>query len=349
MAGITNTAFRRLCRTYGPGLFVSEMITSRSLVERHPKTLRLIRFAPDETPRSVQLYGVDPVVVRAAVRMIVEEDLADHIDLNFGCPVPKVTRKGGGAALPWRIDLFGDIVTAAAEAAAAAVPITVKMRLGIDADHLTYREAGLPRAGRGRDMCGAARADGELTSTEVRPGWGPIAELGRSAGRPGARQRRHLGGRGRAADDRRNRLRRRSRRTWLPGTAVAIRRSRSGVHRSRPSDLRPDLREVTRAMRRHAELLAEWLGEERGLPEFRKHVAWYLKGYVVGSEARAALGSVSTLAELDRRLIGLDLDQPFPRPARAGRAAGRHRPGRSHSRTVGWPTAGRVPCLRTRR
>ena len=66
MAGITNTAFRRLCRVYGPGLFVSEMITSRSLVERHPKSLRLIRFAPDERPRSVQLYGVDPVVVRTA-------------------------------------------------------------------------------------------------------------------------------------------------------------------------------------------------------------------------------------------------------------------------------------------
>ena len=119
------------------------MITSRALVERNPKTLRLIRFAPDETPRSIQLYGVDPAVVGAAVRMIVEEDLADHIDLNFGCPVPKVTRKGGGAALPWRIDLFGDIVDRGRRGRRAALPVTVKMRLGIDADHLTYREAGL--------------------------------------------------------------------------------------------------------------------------------------------------------------------------------------------------------------
>src|SRR5262249_7928968 len=132
MAGITNVAFRRLCREYGAGLYISEMITSRALVERNPKTMRLIRFAPDERPRSLQLYGVDPAVVGAAVRVIVQDDLADHVDLNFGCPVPKVTRKGGGAALPWRMGLFAEIVTAAVRAAAGAVPVTVKMRLGID-------------------------------------------------------------------------------------------------------------------------------------------------------------------------------------------------------------------------
>src|SRR5438094_5445581 len=152
MAGITNTAFRRLCReamaTRLPagargGLFVSEMITSRALVERNPKTLQLIRFAPEESPRSLQLYGVDPAVVGAAVRMIVDEDLADHVDLNFGCPVPKVTRKGGGAALPWRWRLFQRIVRAAVDAAEpAGVPVTVKMRKGIDDDHLTYLRAG---------------------------------------------------------------------------------------------------------------------------------------------------------------------------------------------------------------
>jgi len=127
MAGITNTAFRRLCReamraSLAPGreggLFVSEMITSRALVERNAKTMRLVRFDADEQPRSIQLYGLDPVVVGAAVRLVVADDLADHIDLNFGCPVPKVTRKGGGAALPWRIGLFEDIVTAAVRAIA---------------------------------------------------------------------------------------------------------------------------------------------------------------------------------------------------------------------------------------
>jgi tRNA-dihydrouridine synthase len=98
MAGITNVAFRRLCREHGAGLFVCEMITTRALVERNPKTLRMVAFAEGERPRSLQLYGVDPDTVAAAVRMVVAEDLADHIDMNFGCPVPKVTRKGGGAA-----------------------------------------------------------------------------------------------------------------------------------------------------------------------------------------------------------------------------------------------------------
>ena len=96
MAGITNSAFRRLCREYGGGLYVAEMVTSRALVERTPESLRIISHDDDEKVRSVQLYGVDPVTVGQAVRMLVEEDRADHIDLNFGCPVPKVTRRGGG-------------------------------------------------------------------------------------------------------------------------------------------------------------------------------------------------------------------------------------------------------------
>ncbi|HYJ74312.1 MAG TPA: tRNA-dihydrouridine synthase, partial [Kineosporiaceae bacterium] len=128
MAGITNQAFRRLCREHGAGLYVSEMVTSRALLERNDESLRLIAHDPDEHPRSVQLYGVDPGTVAAAVRMLVDEDRADHVDLNFGCPVPKVTRKGGGAALPWKRDLFEGIVTAAVrEAQPYAVPVTVKM------------------------------------------------------------------------------------------------------------------------------------------------------------------------------------------------------------------------------
>lgn len=141
MAGITNTAFRRLCREYGAGLYVSEMITSRALVERNETTMRLIRHHESETPRSIQLYGVDPKTIAEAVRIIVAEDHADHIDLNFGCPVPKVTRRGGGAALPWKSKLFADIVDQAVKAA-GDVPLTVKMRKGIDKDHLTFLDAG---------------------------------------------------------------------------------------------------------------------------------------------------------------------------------------------------------------
>ncbi|MDQ1586167.1 MAG: hypothetical protein QOH80_1532, partial [Actinomycetota bacterium] len=141
MAGITDSPFRRLCRQYGGGLFVSEMITTRALVERDPETMRMIAFAPDEKPRSLQLYGVDPQYVGEAVRLLVDEDRTDHIDLNFGCPVPKVTRRGGGAALPWKRDLLRSVLRAAVRAA-GPVPVTMKMRKGIDDEHLTYLDAG---------------------------------------------------------------------------------------------------------------------------------------------------------------------------------------------------------------
>lgn len=149
MAGITNRAYRRLCREAGAGLYVSEMVTSRALVERNAETMDMVSFAPDENPRSVQLYGVDPQVMAEAVRIIVDEDRADHIDMNFGCPVPKVTRKGGGSALPWKRDLFRDIVRAAVQASDGRVPVSVKMRKGIDEDHLTYLDAGRTAAQEG--------------------------------------------------------------------------------------------------------------------------------------------------------------------------------------------------------
>ena len=175
MAGITNTAFRRLCREYGAGLYVSEMITSRALVERTPESMRLIRHHPSETPRSIQLYGVDPKTVVDAVTMLVAEDRADHIDLNFGCPVPKVTRKGGGAALPWKLDLFRDIVEGAVKAA-GRIPLTVKMRKGIDPDHLTYLEAGRIAAGAGVGSIALhARTASEFYSGHA--DWSAIAKL----------------------------------------------------------------------------------------------------------------------------------------------------------------------------
>ena len=142
MAGITNAAFRMLCREQGAGLFVSEMVTARALLERIPETLRMIEPGAGEWPRSVQLYSVDPHHMGEAVKMIGRENLADHIDMNFGCPVPKVTRKGGGAALPFKRNLFREIVKAAVENAKPyGIPVTVKMRIGIDTDHHTYLEA----------------------------------------------------------------------------------------------------------------------------------------------------------------------------------------------------------------
>jgi nifR3 family TIM-barrel protein len=342
MAGITNNAFRRLCREamssqllpgQAGGLFVSEMITTRALVERNPKTMQLIRFAPDESPRSMQLYGVDPAVVGAAVRMIVEEDLADHVDLNFGCPVPKVTRKGGGAALPWRIELFDGIVRAAVREARGAVPVTVKMRIGIDESHETFREAGL----RAQDAGVAHVALHGRTALEYYGGaahWDAIAELASLLDVPvlgngdiwegddAVRMMRETGcagvvvGRGCLG------------RPWLfADLAAAI----NGA----PGRIRPTLGEVAAMMRRHAQLLAEWIGEQRGVTEFRKHVAWYLKGFAVGGALRAELATSSSLADLDDRLARLDPDEPFPVDV-LGRPRGRTTAGKAVSLPEGW-------------
>ena len=334
MAGITNVAFRRLCRGYGAGLYVSEMITTRALVERNPKTLQLIHFAPDETPRSIQLYGIDPEVVAAAVRILVEEDRADHIDLNFGCPVPKVTRKGGGAALPWRIELFDAIVRSAVRAADGQVPVTVKMRVGIDADHSTYREAGL----RAQDAGVAAVALHGRTAAQHYSGeadWAPIAELAELLDVPvlgngdiweaadAVRLMDVTGcagvvvGRGCLG------------RPWLFGDLAAA----MGADPRPP--LLPGLDEVAATMRRHAGLLAEWLGEERGVIDFRKHVAWYLKGFAVGSPLRQVLATSSTLAGLERSLAELDQSQPFPTEV-LGRPRGRTGSPRTVALPAGW-------------
>ena len=310
LAGITNVAFRRLCREYGAGLYISEMITSRALVERNPKTLRMVQFAPDEQPRSIQLYGVDPVVVGQAVRMIVEEDLADHVDLNFGCPVPKVTRRGGGSALPWRINLFSDIVRSAVRAADGQLPVTVKMRVGVDAEHLTYREAGL----RAQDAGVAYVALHGRTAAEYYGGhadWDRIADLVQLLdipvlgngdiweGADAVRMVRETGcagvvvGRGCLG------------RPWLFGDLAAAFRGEQHTEL-------PGLDRVAKGMYRHAELLADWLGEERGVVDFRKHVAWYLKGFSVGSDLRTRLAMASGLTELADLLGELDQSQPFP-------------------------------------
>ncbi len=331
MAGITNAAFRQLCRELagqalahaglpglGAGLYVSEMVTSRALVERSPESMRLIQHAPGEHPRSVQLYGVDPATVGAAVRMLVEEDRADHVDLNFGCPVPKVTRKGGGSALPWKATLFRDIVRAAVRAAApAGVPVTIKMRKGVDDDHLTFLDAGRAAEDEGvaaislhgrtaaqyysghADWTAIAQLKQAVTSIPVL-GNGDVwsaddaLEMTRTTGCDGV-----VVGRGCLG------------RPWLFADLAA-------AFAGRQVRVRPALAQVAGALRRHTELLAEHYeaaghdGELKACRDIRKHVAWYLKGFVVGQHVRARLGLVDSLANLDDLIGQLDLDQPWP-------------------------------------
>ncbi len=321
MAGITNSAFRRLCREQGAGLYVSEMVTSRALVERNEDTMQMVTFAADEKPRSVQLYGVSPNVMAAAVKILIQEDRADHIDLNMGCPVPKVTRKGGGAALPFKRNLFREIVRAAVQTSNSEtkrlgvdpVPVTVKMRLGIDQDHLTFREAGRAAAEEGVAWVALhARTAAQMYAPSAN--WEQIKVLVDDLAQFGV----PVLGNGdiwSAAD-----AIKMVNETGCAGVVVGrgclgrpwLFSQLAAAFRGKDIPANPNLGEVLQVMRRHCELLIELYGEMKGCRDFRKHVSWYLKGFKVGSELRSSLAMVSTLSEMDSLIARIDSNQDFP-------------------------------------
>lgn len=360
MAGVTDAPFRRLCRELGEeglpgylrpgdpaceitptkgidapaGLYVMEMVTSRALVEGNRRTLDMLRPDPAERVRSIQLYGVDPATMAKATRILIEADLVDHLDLNFGCPVPKVTRRGGGAALPWKKDLFGDLVRAVVDAAERAgrrsgkeVPVTVKMRIGIDEEHTTYLDAARTAVNRGV----AAIALHARTQTQHYSGtarWEAIARLKETIPIPvlgngdvfsGGDAKRMIAetgcdavvvGRGCQG------------RPWLFTDIVS-------ALTSAPVFRDPGLREIVSIIEKHARWVVEDQGDElRAMREMRKHIGWYLRGFSVGGTTRHALGLVSSLEELHDLLTGLDLDQEFPEAAQGprGRAGGEKTP-----------------------
>ena len=304
MAGVTDGPFRGLCSRFGAGLYVSEMITARALVERNAKTLGMLRFDGSETTRSVQLYGTDPHTLGEAVRYLVDEVGVDHVDMNFGCPVPKVTRKGGGSALPVRRVLLRHIVRAAVEAA-GPVPVTIKFRMGVDDTVLTYLETGRIAEEEGVAAIALhARTAEQLYSGQAR--WDAIAAL-----KAHVRTIPVLGN----GD------------IWEASDALAMMaatgcdgvvigrgclgrpwlfRDLVDAFAGRPVQPPPLLGEVASVMREHAERLVDWYGEAGGMKAFRKHAGWYFTGYPVGSELRRRGSMVATLADLDGILAELD-------------------------------------------
>jgi nifR3 family TIM-barrel protein len=328
MAGITNAAYRRLCAEQGAGLYVCEMITSRGIVERDAVTMSMLVFDELETVRSVQLYGTDPVYVGKAAEILCAEYGVAHIDLNFGCPVPKVTRKGGGGALPWKRRLLAEILESAVKAATPYdVPVTMKTRKGIDEDHLTYLDAGRIA----QESGAAAIALHGRTVSQAYSGqadWDAIGELAGHVDIP-------VLGNGdiwEASD-----ALRMVEQTGAAGVVVGrgclgrpwLFRDLAAAFAGEQVATLPTLGEVAAMMRRHAELLCQHMGEVRGCKEFRKHVSWYLKGFAAGGEMRRSLALVDSLAALDRLLAELDPAEPFP-VAALGTPRGRQGSPRSH-------------------
>ena len=310
MAGVTNAAYRQLCREQGAGLYVCEMITSRGLVVGDPKTRAMLQFDPGETTRSVQLYGVDPEPMAGAARILIREHRVQHIDLNFGCPVPKVTRKGGGGVLPYKRDRLRAIIRATVRAADEfGVPVTIKTRVGIDSEHETFLDAGRIAQEEGAAAIALhARTVQQAYSGEAE--WSRIAELVEAVDIPvlgngdiweaedALAMMAQTGcagvviGRGCLG------------RPWLFGDLAA-------AFRGEGLRLRPRLGEVGAMLIRHAELLSVVMGERHGLTDLRKHMAWYFKGYPVG-ELRRSFAMVSSLNELRALVAQLDADAEFP-------------------------------------
>ena len=324
MAGVTNYPFRALCRRFGAALFVSEMITARPLVHGARKARKLADFGPEESPRSLQLYGVDPYYVGEAVRWLVGEGRVDHIDLNFGCPVRKVTRRGGGSAIPVKPRLLASIIRAAVSNA-EQIPVTIKFRMGIHDELLTFRHTGLIAEEEG---CAAitlhARTAAQLYDGEAR--WQAIAELKDLVrGIP-------VFGNGDIwqAED----AIRMMRETGCDGVVIGrgclgrpwLFRDLVDAFEGRPPQPGPTFGEVADIMLEHARLLVDWFGAERpSMLAFRKHAGWYTRGFRNSAPLRDRLMKVENLAALEATLSGIDRDEPYPENAhevRRGKRAG---------------------------
>ncbi len=319
MAGVTNHPFRSLCREFGAGLYVSEMITARGFLMGNRLTKLLASSMPDETPRSVQIYGSDPVDVGEMARALAAEGV-DHLDMNFGCPVPKVTRAGGGSAIPLKPRLLARLVRAAVRGA-GNVPVTIKVRKGVNDDLTTYLDAGRVAQEEGARAIGLhARTSAQLYAGEA--DWDAIGTLVERVTIPvlgngdvweawdALRMMRATGchgvivGRGCLG------------RPWLFGELAA-------VFAGREPDPPPNFGRIAEIMVDHAERLIEFFGAEYGLRQMRKWCTWYTVGFRGSAKLRAKLVRIDSLDELRAHLAAVDSDEPFPLNAlRAHRGKG---------------------------
>ena len=319
MAGITNAPFRRLCRRFGAGLYVSEMITARAYLFGNRLTRLLASSQPDETPRSVQIYGTDPVDVGEMAKSLVADGV-DHLDMNFGCPVPKVTRHGGGSAVPVKPRLLARIVRAAVRSA-APVPVTIKVRMGIRDDLLTYLDAGRVAEEEGAAAIGLhARTASQLYSGEA--AWDAIGTLKQSVSIP-------VLGNGDIweAWDALEMMRS----TGCAGVIVGrgclgrpwLFRELAQVFDGQEPGPPPNLGQIVAVLEDHAARMVDFFGERHGIRQLRKWCTWYTKGFHGSAAARGKLTQIDTLDQMREILATLDPDEPFPeRALRTNRGKG---------------------------
>ena len=328
MAGVTDVPFRSLCRSFmdqgladssrdsvkpnhAPGLFVNQMITARAFVEENKKTMKLAEFGENESPRSIQLYGTEPISIKEAVQKLVASKYVEHIDLNFGCPVPKVTRHGGGGALPYKQNLFREIIKSAVGAAKDEIPITVKFRMGIDDNHLTYLTAGKIAEEEGASAISLhARTVKQLYSGQA--DWVAIRKL-----------KEHIKtipvfGNGDIweAHDAIEMMRVSNADGVVIGRGCLGRpwlfKQLAEIFSGKETSQFPTLGEVGDAMLAHAEAVVEWNGSQTALRTFRKHASWYLTGFAVGKDIRREIQQINSLEDLTSIIDNFDAELSLP-------------------------------------
>ncbi|MBO6049933.1 MAG: tRNA dihydrouridine synthase DusB, partial [Aeriscardovia sp.] len=309
MAGVTNWPFRVLCQRFGKGegMYVAEMVTARALIAGNEKAFRLLSFSPQEKLHSLQIYGINPKAVSLALKIVLDKVHVDHIGLNFGCPVPKITRRGGGSALPWKYDLFAKVVGAAKKACTGApIAVTAKIRTGIDEDHKTYLEAGKIAQEEGADgVILHARSCAQYYGGHSN--WEEIKRLKEElsipvigngdvfSGRDAVEMMKETGCDGVAVG------RGSQGRPWLFSDIFA---AFNGIDQVTV----PTLGQVVCCIKEHFSMMVEFMegDEQRAAQAMRSHFGWYLRGYPVGGEARSAVMQSSSEDELFSILDSLD-------------------------------------------
>ena len=300
MAGVTDLPFRLLCREQGAGLLCMEMVSAKAIYYNNRNTESLLEIHPDEQPVSLQLFGSDPAIMSEMAKRIEERPFA-ILDINMGCPVPKVVKNGEGSALMKNPKLVYEIVSAIVKA--IDKPVTVKIRKGFDDDHVNaveiakiIEEAGAAAVavhGRTREQYYSGKAD-----------WDIIRQVKEAVSIP------VIGNGDVTSPQKADEL---VKQTGCDGIMIA--RGAQGnpwifsemIHWEETGELppRPDKDEVREMMLRHARLQLEYKGEFSGIREMRKHVAWYTKGLKGAARLREKVNAVESLEELENLLTSL--------------------------------------------